>query len=95
MSITLDDVLRFLRAQTNGDTCPSCGTNRWGIDGYGKDGNTYAIPTNALPSTQKSPVLHYPAPSLPVVMLVCDHCGLVRMHRYEHIRRWSELHPES
>lgn len=92
MNITITDVLRFLRAQTNTDACPSCGTNRWGIDGYGKDGFTYAVPTNLMPGS--SAPLRRPVPVLPVIVLICDHCGFVRMHRYEHVRRWAELHPQ-
>lgn len=91
MALIITDVLRFLRAQTNTDACPSCGDNHWGIDGYGKDNTTFAVPTTTVPGA--SVPIHRPAPPLPVVVLVCDHCGYVRMHRYEHIRRWTELHP--
>jgi len=69
MPLTIDDVLRFLRERTSTDACPSCGTNHWGIDGYGKDGFTYAVPTDAMPNA--TPQLHRPARALPVVLLVC------------------------
>jgi predicted RNA-binding Zn-ribbon protein involved in translation (DUF1610 family) len=94
MTLTLPDVMRFMRAQTKGDTCFSCGENHWGVSGYGKDGTTFAIGLTRTPDADDALKLMRPLPHENVVMLVCDHCGFVRLHRYEHVRRWCERHPE-
>lgn len=79
------DLQRFLDATSTVERCQCCGKDEW----------THIEPPNqqtawSIQSFQRSGGQIFPAPAIPVVVLVCRHCGFVRPHAEVVIQRWLD-----
>lgn len=85
MEIKFADAVRFFVTIAPKSNCYVCGTDRWEIPFSDMDnGLCFLSPTGAT----KGGVDMYN------LNLECTKCGVLRVHRAEHIREWLDKNPE-
>ena len=84
------DIEAFLRAvNAKGLTCPVCTNESWGFvySPIGDDGQIHAY---SLARTSGTGSDLYSKGHFPLVVLVCDRCGYVRLHQRERLEEWLD-----
>lgn len=83
-----DDVDRFFKNRKISTVCTSCNQSNWSI-ANGPDEHTLW----SLASVRDDGSTFMPAPSVPLLVLVCSNCFAVRMHAHIAVARWLEENP--
>lgn len=75
----------ILDAKVDGD-CPACKSSSWNIIGLPPDGMESGISLNAETfDTSKQSTMKY---FIPVVTMMCQQCGFMRMHALHPFDQW-------
>lgn len=82
-SITTDDIAGFLAAKGATVACPSCSRNEWTAFAPASDGLA------VLQMHKPDEGWRMPPPFVPAVMMICGHCGFVRIHAANAIAAWA------
>lgn len=86
--IKADEVDRFFRELKLSSNCPSCGQLKWTV-AQGPDAHTLW----SLSSVRDDGSAFMPAPSIPLLVLICTNCFSVRTHAYVAVKKWLEQNP--
>ncbi|MFM0243822.1 hypothetical protein [Paraburkholderia sediminicola] len=87
MKISAEDLSAYFDAKGVKDGCPLCGTDSWSVTpAAGPDGAIEAGEV-ALEVTLQLVKTNSWVPMLP---LVCQNCGFLRMHHTHWIQKWLE-----
>lgn len=81
--IKLEELMRFYKEKNISAGCTTCGRPGW-ILAEAPDANT----SWSLGSARDDGNTVFPAPSLPTVVMVCQHCFTLRTHAALPIRDW-------
>lgn len=77
------DVIRFLGAKGASPSCPTCHENDWTVT----DGSA-ELPHAFLMASPRGGGLVLPPPGFPIVALICNNCGFLRLHSERLIDEW-------
>lgn len=81
-TITQDEIVQYVEARAKNRHCPVCQQGNWMF--MGQPGRTVA-----LVGLSETGTFDFPAPTVPVVALACDHCANIRFHSLGMIAKWK------
>lgn len=97
--LTFADVTRFLDAKAPVKACPSCAMQNWTLQYSRSNERTDVIfATHLLPVGTPFEANVGPLPQMvpfgrPILPLICNECGFMKIHDYEVVRKWVATHP--
>lgn len=83
-----EDLDRFFKDRKASGECPICKQSNWNV-ANGPDGRTQW----SLSSVRDDGSAYMPAPSIPLLVLICANCFTVRTHAYVAVKNWLEQNP--
>lgn len=87
--LTNDDIADFLAAAGANPSCGICGQNNWFLN-QEDAARTAMILKNSADGSFTIPPAH-----IPIIWMVCNNCGNLRMHSREVIEQWRAKHRKS
>lgn len=85
----VSDVDRFYKSKGVASNCGTCGRSEW-IVADAPDNQT----NWALTSARTDGGTYMPAPSVPVLTLMCAHCFSLRLHALIPLKKWLDENPK-
>jgi len=99
--LTFQDVMRFLETKAIIRACPSCASQDWTLQ-YSRLGDKpdLIFATIVLGIGTPFEANTGPAPQMipfgrPILPLICNQCGYMKIHDYEVVKKWVEANPAS
>lgn len=97
--LTFDDVMRFFEEKAIIRGCPSCASQSWTLQ-YSRltDDTSLIFATNLLSigtpfESNAGPAIQALPFGRPVLPLICNVCGYMKIHDYEVVKKWVEANP--
>ncbi|MFS1292062.1 hypothetical protein ACLRDI_30580 [Pseudomonas piscis] len=88
LSVSSDDFVRFLEANSSDADCPVCGKTEWTIIcPFTEGSDTYRLVTSLKDG-------HKPM-NVSTFALYCDHCGYFRQHLAKVVKKWVDNNPQN